>query len=63
MSDDRKGVYLRAPEDLRDRLNAYAKRKGISGNAAALILLDMALSREEVRNEARKPRRRLKKSV
>lgn len=40
-------IYLRAPAELRDRLDAHAKRLGISANAAALTLLDTALRAAE----------------
>lgn len=44
-------ITLRAPADLKERLDAYAARLGVSANAAALTLLDAAL-----RTEERKPR-------
>jgi predicted HicB family RNase H-like nuclease len=40
-------IYLRAPAELRNRLDAHAKRLGISINAAALTLLDEALRAAE----------------
>jgi plasmid stability protein len=40
-------ITLRAPVDLKARLDAYAARLGISANAAAITLLDDALRTEE----------------
>ena len=40
-------ITLRAPVDLKDRLDAYAARLGISANAAALTLLNDVLRAEE----------------
>ena len=40
-------ITLRAPAELKARLDAHAARIGISTNAAALLLLDLALRAEE----------------
>lgn len=40
-------ITLRAPADLKARLDVYAERLGISVNAVALTLLDTALRAAE----------------
>lgn len=40
-------ITLRAPADLKDRLDTHAARLGVSANAAALTLLDVALRAAE----------------
>lgn len=42
-------ITLRAPAELKARLDAHAARLGISANAAAVTLLDHALRAEERR--------------
>lgn len=47
MTGDRAQLPLRMPAELKQRLTEHAKRLGISINAAALVLLDDALTRAE----------------
>ena len=42
----REDLHLRAPAELKRRIEAYAAERGLTVNAAALILLRGALDRE-----------------
>ncbi len=39
-------LYLRLPASLKERVQAYARRHGITDNAAGAVLLDKVLTRE-----------------
>lgn len=39
-------LYLRVPAPLKERVRSYARRLGITDNAAGAVLLDKALTRE-----------------
>lgn len=44
---ERAAVLLRIPSSLKKRWAAYARARGLTLNAAAIVLLDQALKREE----------------
>jgi predicted HicB family RNase H-like nuclease len=49
MEQDREVLTLRLFPDLKQRVAAYAERRGLSMNAAATVLLDEALEAADAR--------------